>query len=116
MSRRELRWGRRSRLGVLRRMGVKRLEKKPRGRRRRNSAFQNDVFRADLLSIERLVGAVVGAKRGAGEGNTGEQAPRAGVGEDFGAKGDVGFSGGIAAYRSGGSGSVSTYFHFAAED
>src|SRR5277367_778250 len=116
MSRRELCSGQRSRLCVLRRMRVESLEKKLSRGGRRNGALQHNILRRDLLSVERLVAVVVRAKRGTGEGNTGEQASSAGIGEDFGAKRDIGFSGGIAAYRSCGSGSVATYFHLAAED
>jgi hypothetical protein len=103
-------------LRVLRRMGVERLKQELGRRWRRDRSLQHDIFCGDPLSVESLVGVVVRAKRGTRQRNARKQSARAGIGEDFSAKGDVGFCGSVAANWSGGGGSVATDFHFTAEN
>lgn len=80
------------------------------------AAVEDDVPGGDLFAVEFFVGVVVGAEGGAFEGDTGEQATGAGVGEDFGAHGGIGGGGGIAAFGSGGGGGIGSEFDFAGED
>ena len=66
--------------------------------------FEDDVAGTDLLAVEFIVAAVIGAESGAFERDAGEEAARARVGKNFGAQGDIGFGGGCAANWASGSG------------
>ena len=57
----------------------------------RYGVLEDDVFGADFFAVEIFVGAIVGAECGAFEGDAGKKATGAGVGENFGAHGDIGF-------------------------
>ena len=76
---------------------------------------EDDVRCADLFPIEILVGAVVRAEGRAGQRHTGKKAAGAGVGEDLGAQGGIGFGGSVATYGTGGRGGVAADFDLAGE-
>ena len=77
--------------------------------------FEDDVAGTDLLAVEFIVAAVIGAESGAFERDAGEEAARARVGKNFGAQGDIGFGGGCAANWAGGGADVTTELDLAAE-
>src|SRR6266702_170612 len=69
-----------------------------------DGVLEDDVFRADGCAIEFLVAVVVGTEGGAFERDARKEAAGAGVGEDFGAEGDVAFGGSGASDGTGGGG------------
>src|SRR5260221_14342275 len=64
-------------------------------------AFTDNLFGAEVAAVEFLVGAAVGAERGAFERNAGKQSTGAGIGEDFRAHHDVRVGGGGAPFGAG---------------
>src|SRR6516225_8417469 len=84
--------------------------------RNRHGSLENDVSGLHLLFIEHFVGAVVRAHGGTGERDSGEQAARARVGENFGAQCYVGRGFGIASLRSGRRRGIPAKLYFAVQD
>src|SRR5580765_2527838 len=75
-------------------------------RRNRNLTLEDDVLSGGFLAVDPGVGVVIGTNGGSCQGNASEKSASARISEHFGAHRGVGGSFGIAAFGSGGGGSV----------